>query len=66
MGNKKPSTDHTGFIWWIWYWIQNWWYDRQEQKKLDALYQRLDRNADAKYDHKAHVKMIVQMRKAKK
>ena len=66
MGNKKPAEDHSGFIWWIWYKIQNWWYERQEQKKFEALYQRLDRNADGKFDYKANVKMMNQMRKAKK
>ena len=66
MGNKKPVPERHGFIWGIWGWIQDKLYERQKQKELDALYYRLDKNKDGKYDHKGYIEMINRARKAKK
>jgi hypothetical protein len=38
--------------------IKKWWADRQEQKKFDELYARLDRNKAGKFNQKEYLKKL--------
>jgi Sec-independent protein translocase protein TatA len=48
----------------IWSFISEWNDKRKASKKLDEMYQRLDRNAEGRYDHKAYLKKVDAQKKA--
>jgi len=44
-------------------WIKEWWKNYQHQKKMDALYARLDRNAAGKFSQKDYLKQVAEQKK---
>ena len=47
-------------------WLREWWRKRKEDKKMQEVYARLDRNAAGKFSKKKYMKDIQKVTKAEK